>query len=121
MTCSELMTPTGPFIARLYTISGSSLYTIADPITFVQNTAEQSSDEEEELQQLQAIEQKLLTHDPTFTVEDTHAYISTKRSALISAFKPVYDEGDPAGTENVNYNFSWLLRWDRKNEDPPQY
>ena len=65
----------------------------------VQNTTGQSSDEEEELQQLQAVEQKLLTHDPTFTIEDTHAYISTKRSALISAFKPVYNEGDPAGME----------------------
>lgn len=68
--------------------------------------AEQSSDEEEELQQLQIIEQKLLTYDPTFTIEDTHAYISTKRSALISAFKPIYDEGDPAGTDNVDYNIS---------------
>jgi len=76
------------------------------PITFVQNTAEQSSDEEEELQQLQTLEQKLLTHDPTFTIEDTHAYISTKRSALISAFKPIYDEGDSAGMENFNRNVS---------------
>ena len=55
---------------------------------------------------MQMIEQKLLTHDPTFTIEDTHAYISTKRSALISAFKPIYDEGDPAGMENVNFNVS---------------
>ena len=70
-----------------------------------QNTTEQSSDEEEELQQLQAIEQKLLTHDPTFTIEDTHAYISTKRSALISAFKPIYDEGDPAGARMLNLAF----------------
>jgi actin-related protein 5 len=73
----------------------------------VQNTAEQSSDEEEELQQLQTIEQKLMAHDPTFTIEDTHAYISTKRSALISAFKPVYDEGDPAGMENAHRGLSF--------------
>lgn len=88
---------------------------------FVQNTTEQSSDEEEELQQLQTIEQKLLTYDPTFTIEDTHAYISTKRSALISAFKPVYDEGDPAGTVNVNRDVSHILRLDRENKDPPQH
>ncbi|KAF9785906.1 chromatin remodeling complex subunit [Thelephora terrestris] len=68
------------------------------------NTTEKSSDEEEELQQLQTIEQKLLTHDPAFTIEDTHAYISTKRSALISAFKPVYDEGDPAGKTRIHLN-----------------
>lgn len=70
---------------------------------------------------MQIIEQKLLTHDPTFTIEDTQAYISTKRSALISAFKPIYDEGDPAGTENVDYSVSYILRQDRENEDPPQH
>lgn len=68
------------------------------------NTAEQSSDEEEELQQLQTLEQKLLAYDPTFTIEDTHAYISTKRSALLSAFKPIYDEGDPAGKTRIHLN-----------------
>jgi len=50
------------------------------------------------------IEQNLLAHDPAFTIEDTHAYISTKRSALISAFKPIYDEGDPAGKTRIHLN-----------------
>lgn len=89
-------------IVRCFRLTTTSPST---PITLAQNMAEQSSDEEEELQQLQAIEQKLLTHDPTFTIEDTHAYISTKRSALISAFKPVYDEGDPAGMGTLTTRF----------------
>ena len=57
----------------------------------------ESSDEEEDLLNLQALEQKLLTHDPTFTVEDTHAALTSQRSALMSAFRPQYDESDTAG------------------------
>ncbi|KAJ3556891.1 hypothetical protein NM688_g1772 [Phlebia brevispora] len=61
------------------------------------NLAAESSDEEEDLMTLQSLEQKLLLHDPTFTIEDTHAALSSQRSALMSAFRPQYDDGDMAG------------------------
>jgi hypothetical protein len=63
----------------------------------LQNTAAVSSDEEDDLNQLQAVEQKLLSYDPTFTNEHTHASIISRRSALISAFRPSYREGDIEG------------------------
>jgi actin-related protein 5 len=43
------------------------------------------------------VEQKLLAHDPTFTLEQTHAAISSQRSAFMSAFKPVYDSENVEG------------------------
>ncbi|KAI0932855.1 hypothetical protein AcW1_000146 [Taiwanofungus camphoratus] len=72
------------------------------------NTAAASSDEEEDLINLQAVEQKLLTHDPTFTTEHTHAALSSQRSALISAFRPQYDEGDIEGKTQIHLN---VERW----------
>ena len=62
-----------------------------------QNTNAPSSDEEEDMANLQAVEQKLLEHDPTFTQEHTHASLSAQRSALLSAFKPQYDDTDIEG------------------------
>jgi actin-related protein 5 len=56
-----------------------------------------SSDEEEDLGQLQAIEQKLLAHDPSFTKQHTHASILSRRSELLTAFKPAYEEGNIEG------------------------
>jgi actin-related protein 5 len=47
--------------------------------------------------QLQTVEQKLLTHDPTFGVEQTHAAISSQRSAFMSGFRPQYIDGDAEG------------------------
>ena len=70
-------------------------------ILLQQNTAAPDSDEEDDLSQLQVIEQKLLAHDPTFTAQQTHASITTQRSALMSAFRPFYSEGDIEGA-------SWL-------------
>jgi actin-related protein 5 len=61
------------------------------------NTAAASSDEEEDMAQLQAVEQKLLIHDPTFTVEQTHASITNQKSALMTAFRPIYGDGDVEG------------------------
>lgn len=61
------------------------------------NTAAPSSDEEEDMAQLQGIEQKLLAHDPTFTTHQTHASIATQKSALMSAFRPIYSDGDVEG------------------------
>lgn len=67
-----------------------------------QNTTTVSSDEEEDLAQLHLIEQKLLSHDPTFTSQHTHASLSAKRSRLLEAFKPGYDEGDMEGEYFTN-------------------
>ncbi|KAH6917713.1 chromatin remodeling complex subunit [Coprinopsis sp. MPI-PUGE-AT-0042] len=58
------------------------------------NVTAPSSDEEDDVIQLQAIEQKLLMHDPSFTDQHTHAFLSTQRSALLSSFRPTYEEGD---------------------------
>ncbi|KAF9523637.1 actin-related protein Arp5p [Crepidotus variabilis] len=68
------------------------------------NTAAPSSDEEDDMIQLQIIEQKLLTHDPTFTLQNTHASIATQRSALMSAFRPSYEEGDVEGNARIHLN-----------------
>lgn len=56
-----------------------------------------SSDEEDDATQLQAVENKLLMHDPTFGVEQTHAALSSQRSAFMSAFRPQYVDGDVEG------------------------
>ncbi|EGN94061.1 hypothetical protein SERLA73DRAFT_171573 [Serpula lacrymans var. lacrymans S7.3] len=68
------------------------------------NTAAASSDEEDDINQLQTIELKLLAHDPTFTTEHTHASIASQRSALISAFRPRYEEGDIEGNTRIHLN-----------------
>ncbi|KAJ3826572.1 chromatin remodeling complex subunit [Lentinula raphanica] len=68
----------------------------------INTTTTVSSDEEEDLAQLQQIEQKLLTHDPTFTAQHTHASIISRRSALLDAFRPVYGEGDGAGHNRIH-------------------
>jgi len=62
-----------------------------------QNTGAPSSDEEDDLTQLQTVENKLLTHDPTFGIEQTHAALSSQRSAFLSAFRPQYIDGDVEG------------------------
>ncbi|PFH50709.1 hypothetical protein AMATHDRAFT_75400 [Amanita thiersii Skay4041] len=72
------------------------------------NTANVSSDEEEDLNQLQIIEQKLLTHDPTFTNQNTHASLTSRRSALITAFKPIYADGNMEGNTRLHLN---VERW----------
>ncbi|PIL29973.1 hypothetical protein GSI_07884 [Ganoderma sinense ZZ0214-1] len=72
------------------------------------NTAAASSDEEEDFASLQAIEQKLLAHDPTFTEEHTHAALSSQRSALMAAFRPQYEEGDAQGKARIHLN---VERW----------
>ncbi|KAG8220241.1 hypothetical protein J3R82DRAFT_1282 [Butyriboletus roseoflavus] len=69
-----------------------------------QNTAAPSSDEEEDYNQLQIIESKLLQYDPTFTTQHTHASLSSQRSALLSAFRPQYVEGDIAGNSRTHLN-----------------
>ncbi|EIN13328.1 actin-like ATPase domain-containing protein [Punctularia strigosozonata HHB-11173 SS5] len=68
------------------------------------NAEVESSDEEDDLIRLQEVEAKLLEHDPLFTVEDTLASITNRRSALITAFKPVYEEGDLIGKYRIHLN-----------------
>ncbi|KAG8220259.1 hypothetical protein J3R82DRAFT_1308 [Butyriboletus roseoflavus] len=58
----------------------------------------------EDYNQLQIIESKLLQYDPTFTTQHTHASLSSQRSALLSAFRPQYEEGDIAGNSRIHLN-----------------
>ncbi|KAF9542860.1 actin-like ATPase domain-containing protein [Agrocybe pediades] len=66
------------------------------------NTAAPSDDEEDDLAALHTIEQKLLAYDPTFTPSHTHAALASQRSALVSAFRPVYDEADVQGNTRIH-------------------
>ncbi|KAJ7725515.1 hypothetical protein DFH07DRAFT_946209 [Mycena maculata] len=68
------------------------------------NMAAPSSDEEEDMSQLQMIEQKLLAHDPSFTAQHTHASLTSKRSELISTLRPTYDEGNVEGLCRIHLN-----------------
>ncbi|KAH9487234.1 Actin-like protein arp5 [Psilocybe cubensis] len=68
------------------------------------NTAAPSSDEDDDLAQLAFVEKKLLKHDPTFTKKQTHAFLSTQRSALISAFRPSYEETSIEGNSRIHLN-----------------
>ncbi|KAH8831141.1 chromatin remodeling complex subunit [Flagelloscypha sp. PMI_526] len=71
-------------------------------------TGEASDDEDADLQKLQQIESKLLTHDPNFTFQETHHFLTSQRSLLISAFKPQYPDGDIAGAMRIHLN---VERW----------
>ena len=66
-------------------------------VVLQQNNGAPSSDEEDDITQLQAVENKLLTHDPNFGIEQTHAALSSQRSAFMSAFRPQYIDGDVEG------------------------
>ncbi|CAK5279817.1 unnamed protein product [Mycena citricolor] len=68
------------------------------------NIAAPSDDEEEDLNQLQTIEGKLLSYDPTFTILETHASLVLKRSELLTTLRPVYDENDIEGSYRVHLN-----------------
>ncbi|KAH9172826.1 chromatin remodeling complex subunit [Lactarius sanguifluus] len=72
------------------------------------NTAAVSSDEEDDITQLQVVEHKLLTHDPTFGIDQTHAALSSQRSAFMSAFRPQYVDGDVGGRARIHLN---IERW----------
>ncbi|KAG8730833.1 Nuclear actin-protein involved in chromatin remodeling, partial [Ceratobasidium sp. 428] len=58
------------------------------------NVAVESSDEEEDTQQLVLLESKLLQHDPAFTPAHTYAALKQQKSALLNAFRPSYDHSD---------------------------
>jgi actin-related protein 5 len=72
------------------------------------NTAAASSDEEDDFTQLQTVEQKLLIHDPTFGIEQTHAALASQRSAFMSAFRPQYIDGDVEGRARIHLS---IERW----------
>ncbi|TCD67456.1 Actin- protein 5 [Steccherinum ochraceum] len=72
------------------------------------NPAAASSDEEEDFSNLQVLEEKLLAYDPNFTLDHTHASITSQKSALVSAFRPNYEEGDVEGKTRLHLN---VERW----------
>jgi len=67
-----------------------------------------SEEEEDDFATLAALESKLLSYDPTFTYEDTYSAIAVKRSALMSAFRPKYEEGDIQSAHRIHLN---VERW----------
>jgi actin-related protein 5 len=84
-------------------IVSSALDAVGPFFNPTQNTQAPSSDEEDDMQNLQEIESKLLAHDPKFTMDHTYASITTQKSALLTTFKPEYDENDPAGLYRSSY------------------
>ncbi|KIJ45076.1 hypothetical protein M422DRAFT_251274 [Sphaerobolus stellatus SS14] len=71
------------------------------------NTAA-SSDEEDDISQLQTIEAKLLEFDPSFTEADTYSSLATQRSALVETYLPRYQDNDIAGQCRIHLN---VERW----------
>jgi actin-related protein 5 len=57
---------------------------------------------------LAVIEKQLLEHDPTFSVEQTYAAVSTARSKLLASFRPEYPEDDVRGHARIHLN---VERW----------
>jgi len=45
-----------------------------------------------------------VTYDPSFTHQHTHASIASQRSALMSAYRPQYEEGDVEGHTRIHLN-----------------
>ena len=85
-----------------------------------------SSDEEDDITQLQTVEHKLLTHDPTFGIEQTHAALTSQRSAFMSAFRPQYIDGDVEGMTSrlplpmyrAQWNWQFMAFHRRSRADP---
>jgi actin-related protein 5 len=64
--------------------------------------------EEEDIARLGVIEKQLLEYDPTFSLEQTYALVSTATSKLLAAFRPGYSEGDARGHARIHLN---VERW----------
>lgn len=64
--------------------------------------------EEEDIARLAAIEKQLLEYDPTFSLEQTYASVSTATSKLLAAFRPGYSEIDARGHARIHLN---VERW----------
>lgn len=54
------------------------------------------------------IEKQLLEYDPTFSLEQTYASVSTATSKLLAAFRPGYSEVDARGHARIHLN---VERW----------
>ncbi|KAF8323091.1 actin-like ATPase domain-containing protein [Clavulina sp. PMI_390] len=67
-----------------------------------------SDDEEDDLAALANLESKLFTYDNTFSYADTYEGISSRQSALMTAFRPRYPEGDAEGANRIHLN---IERW----------
>ena len=74
----------------------------------LKNLDNPSDDEEEDLTTLAMLESKLLTHDTTFSYAETFEGISNRQSALMSAFRPKYPDGDVEGANRIHLN---IERW----------
>ncbi|KAF5361609.1 hypothetical protein D9758_007352 [Tetrapyrgos nigripes] len=70
------------------------------------NEPPSSDSEQEDLSKLSLIEQKLLTHDPSFTFQDTHASLShySQHSAILAAFKPSFYGNANVAVAGANAN-----------------
>ncbi|KZO99733.1 actin-like ATPase domain-containing protein [Calocera viscosa TUFC12733] len=66
--------------------------------------AEDEDDEEDDFSRLEAIESKLLAHDPTFDLSLTYAARENRRAALLDAFRPIPAENDLASTYQIWLN-----------------
>ena len=64
--------------------------------------------EEEDIARLGVIEKQLLEYDPTFSLEQTYASVSTATSKLLAAFRPGYSEIDARGHARIHLN---VERW----------
>ena len=60
--------------------------------------------EEEDIARLGVIEKQLLEYDPTFSLEQTYASVSTATSKLLAAFRPGYSEVDARGHARIHLN-----------------
>ncbi|GAA5940758.1 uncharacterized protein JCM15063_006353 [Sporobolomyces koalae] len=60
--------------------------------------ADDSEDEEEEINSLKAVEARLLEHDPSFTLDDTADRLAMRRHQLINAFVYGLSPDDPLDT-----------------------
>ncbi|KAG8905559.1 Nuclear actin-protein involved in chromatin remodeling [Tulasnella sp. 403] len=66
--------------------------------------------EEEDLSQLKSLETRLLTHDPNFSMSNTYASLSTRKSALIRAFCPAQD---PEMLQDMKSKYQLVLNVER--------
>ncbi|KAG8856731.1 Nuclear actin-protein involved in chromatin remodeling [Serendipita sp. 411] len=72
------------------------------------NTGAPDESEEEDLVRLAALEKQLLEYDPTFSMSQTYASLSTARSKLLESFRPGYGEEDVRGHSRIHLN---VERW----------
>jgi actin-related protein 5 len=99
-----------------YLIAGSGAYTEDDfgaddadwQIYRKINLGAPDESEEEDIARLGVIEKQLLEYDPTFSLEQTYASVSTATSKLLAAFRPGYSEIDARGHARIHLN---VERW----------